>query len=79
MWRKNRAEIESARGCVGVDLNRNFPIGFHTGMGTELECMITYGGEEPINQPETIAWDTWFKKIRSFGGGEIAAQIRNLF
>ena len=35
MWRKNRAPIVSERGCVGVDLNRNFPIGHRTGMGTK--------------------------------------------
>ena len=35
MWRKNRAPIVSERGCVGVDLNRNFPVGHRTGMGTK--------------------------------------------
>jgi len=40
-----------------------------TGMGTELPCMITYGGSEPLNQQETIAWDNWFKEIRAHGGG----------
>ena len=30
MWRKNRAVIESDRNCIGVDLNRNFPIGWLT-------------------------------------------------
>merc|ERR1712110_1250831 len=49
MWRKNRADIISDRNCIGVDLNRNFPIGFHTNANTEMPCMITYGGKEALN------------------------------
>ena len=86
MWRKNRAPIVSERGCVGVDLNRNFPVGHRTGMGTKKvqvflkksinsiikECMITYASEEPIDQKETRAWLAFMKKANK---GELKSYI----
>ncbi|WP_024954821.1 M14 family metallopeptidase [Sulfurospirillum arcachonense] len=49
-WRKNRRE--NADGSFGVDLNRNFPIGFVS--GTKPNSNV-YGGPTPFSEPETIA------------------------
>jgi carboxypeptidase T len=49
-WRKNRRK--NSDGSYGVDLNRNFSIGF-----TKVKDKRSniYGGEEPFSEPETSA------------------------
>lgn len=49
-WRKNRRV--NADGTYGVDLNRNFPIGFIKSTATTSNV---YGGPEPFSEPETRA------------------------
>ncbi|OUR71430.1 peptidase [Arcobacter sp. 31_11_sub10_T18] len=49
-WRKNRRQ--NADGTFGVDLNRNFPIGFVKSSNTTSNI---YGGPEPFSEPETCA------------------------
>lgn len=49
-WRKNRRQ--NADGTYGVDLNRNFPIGFIKSTSTTSNV---YGGPEPFSEPETKA------------------------
>ena len=49
-WRKNRRQ--NADGTYGVDLNRNFPIGFVKSTATSSNV---YGGPEPFSEPETQA------------------------
>lgn len=49
-WRKNRRD--NGDGTFGVDLNRNFPIGFLKGSQTSSNI---YGGIEPFSEPETRA------------------------
>jgi len=49
-WRKNRRL--NADGTYGVDLNRNFPIGFIKSTATTSNV---YGGPEPFSEPETRA------------------------
>ena len=49
-WRKNRRQ--NADGSFGVDLNRNFPIGFVKSTSTTSNI---YGGPEPFSEPETCA------------------------
>jgi len=49
-WRKNRRA--NADGSFGVDLNRNFPIGYVS--GTKPESNV-YGGPNPFSEPETRA------------------------
>lgn len=49
-WRKNRRA--NADGTFGVDLNRNFPIGFIPNAKTTSNV---YGGPEPFSEPETRA------------------------
>ncbi len=49
-WRKNRRQ--NADGSFGVDLNRNFPIGF---IKSNNPTSNVYGGPEPFSEPETRA------------------------
>lgn len=49
-WRKNRRQ--NADGTYGVDLNRNFPIGFIKSTATTSNV---YGGAEAFSEPETQA------------------------
>lgn len=49
-WRKNRRA--NADGSFGVDLNRNFPIGYVSGVKPTSNV---YGGPEPFSEPETRA------------------------
>ena len=49
-WRKNRRQ--NADGSYGVDLNRNFPIGF---VKSKNPASNVYGGPEPFSEPETRA------------------------
>lgn len=49
-WRKNRRV--NADGSYGVDLNRNFPIGYVKSTATTSNV---YGGPEPFSEPETRA------------------------
>jgi len=49
-WRKNRRKNHD--GTIGVDLNRNFSIGFVKQKDTSSNV---YGGEEPFSEAETRA------------------------
>jgi len=49
-WRKNRRQ--NADGSYGVDLNRNFPVGF---VKSDNPTSNIYGGPEPFSEPETRA------------------------
>ena len=49
-WRKNRRQ--NADGSYGVDLNRNFPVGF---VKSKNPLSNVYGGPEPFSEPETRA------------------------
>ena len=49
-WRKNRRKNHD--GTIGVDLNRNFSIGFVKNSNTSSNV---YGGEEPFSEAETRA------------------------
>ena len=49
-WRKNRRE--NADGSIGVDLNRNFPIGFKKNNNPSSNV---YAGPHPFSEPETMA------------------------
>ncbi len=49
-WRKNRRQ--NADGSYGVDLNRNFSVGF---IGHKNASSNVYSGPEPFSEPETKA------------------------
>jgi len=54
-WRKNRRH--NADGSFGVDLNRNFPIGWQK---NNTPSSNIYGGPEPFSEPETCALRDFF-------------------
>ena len=49
-WRKNRRQ--NADGTFGVDLNRNFPVGYAPSKSTSSNV---YSGPNPFSEPETLA------------------------
>ena len=49
-WRKNRRE--NADGSIGVDLNRNFSVGFRKNNNPSANV---YSGPQPFSEPETQA------------------------
>jgi carboxypeptidase T len=49
-WRKNRRV--NADGTIGVDLNRNFSVGWQKNRNTSSNI---YGGPAPFSEPETLA------------------------
>lgn len=59
LWRKTRAPHRLMPQCVGVDLNRNWPLdwGFR-GVGGSIEssyCSELWHGEAPLSAPESQA------------------------
>jgi len=66
-WRKNRApnaEVHNGRGCLGVDLNRNWNVKFGVG-STNNPCDDTYKGTHPFSEPETKALSEAMKKVNN--------------
>lgn len=63
-WRKNRRR--NADGTFGVDLNRNFPVRW--GSGIEEPKSETYEGTRPFSEPETQALEKFFdeRPLRAF-------------
>lgn len=51
MWRKTRELI--SKGCVGVDINRNYDSHFYEGTYERYPCSETYRGPSPFSEPET--------------------------
>ncbi|MEA3383137.1 MAG: M14 family zinc carboxypeptidase [Campylobacterota bacterium] len=49
-WRKNRRD--NGDGTFGVDLNRNFSVGYQKSSDTASNV---YGGPQPFSEPETLA------------------------
>ncbi|THD26617.1 Subfamily M14A unassigned peptidase [Fasciola hepatica] len=53
LWRKNRSHSAGER-CLGVDLNRNFPLKWGTGDGSSPQaCTEVYRGIKPASELET--------------------------
>ena len=54
MWRKNRRQ--NSNGCYGIDLNRNFSLGWGAIIGSTSDpCSNTYRGTKAFSEPETQA------------------------
>lgn len=54
LWRKNRSPSRRAQ-CSGVDLNRNFDIGWNGYGSSTNPCSDTYRGSAPASERETRA------------------------
>lgn len=69
MWRKNRRVFPSG---VGVDLNRNYPLGWDSPCGgSSIAISSTYRGPEPASEAETqtmvaFANDRHFAKVADY-------------
>ncbi|KAL7061710.1 hypothetical protein AAHC03_0262 [Spirometra sp. Aus1] len=63
-WRKNRMPSANL-GCVGVDLNRNFPYKWGERGASTWPCSETYMGDKGGDQPETKAV---IKKLQEIKG-----------
>ncbi len=79
-WRKNRNRNEAVRkrtfgqspeDCYGVDLNRNFPMGFGGTATSDEACSNLYRGQAPFSEPESAAVK---KAVEDGDGGTSAAQ-----
>ncbi|GBP50446.1 Zinc carboxypeptidase A 1 [Eumeta japonica] len=53
MWRKNRARYQGQ--CFGVDLNRNFSLGWGERGSSEIPSHVLYRGPRPFSEPESVA------------------------
>ena len=64
LWRKNA--WKNVRGStIGVDLNRNYPIGWDLCNGSSgRQSSQTYRGPSPSSEPETVAMLELFDKYR---------------
>ena len=54
LWRKNRRPPGPAEKCHGVDLNRNFDLGYGLGASTD-SCSEVFQGPGPGSEPESRA------------------------
>ena len=72
LWRKNRrnnTELTFWK-CQGVDLNRNFGVGFGGEGSSNDPCSDTYRGEFSFSEPETVAIRDALLKILAIRGLE---------
>jgi murein tripeptide amidase MpaA len=63
LWRKNRRD--NGGGIYGVDMNRNWQIGYGVGASSSPSS-LTYKGPNPLSEPENQAYD---KFIRNYQQG----------
>lgn len=64
LWRKNRSPNKRSR-CKGVDLNRNFYVGWNTQGSSSNPCRDTYHGPAPASELETEAVVTFLKQRKT--------------
>ncbi len=64
-WRRNRAVNG---GCTGVDLNRNYKVGWNSGCSGSSGCNDTFKGPSPASESET-------QTMRNFSQAERFARV----
>ncbi|KAJ8044224.1 Carboxypeptidase A2 [Holothuria leucospilota] len=70
LWRKNRHTFEDKL-CDGVDLNRNYPVGFGAGNGASgITCGYTYHGEGPFSEKELFDISVYLNNLKDVDGVE---------
>ncbi|KAJ8017939.1 Carboxypeptidase A1 [Holothuria leucospilota] len=67
MWRKNRNTNKGAT-CMGVDLNRNWDVGFGGPGANGLKCSYLYHGEAALSEPETSGMDVFARGLQESQG-----------
>ena len=63
-WRKNRRPPPEGSQCYGVDLNRNFDIGYGLGASTN-PCEEVYQGPASLSEPEVLALISLGERLNS--------------
>lgn len=61
LWRKNMQH--NANGCVGTDVNRNFPFAWGTTGTSNNTCAEDYHGTAPLSAPESRAVFDYIKSL----------------
>ena len=64
LWRKNRRPPGPTEKCHGVDLNRNFQLGYGLGASTD-SCSEVFQGPGPGSEPETRALMSLGERLNS--------------
>lgn len=68
-WRKNRNPAYGCETTYGVDLNRNFSVGWNAPGGTSTyACSNFYRGPQPFSEPETAALRDYFHALVTSSG-----------
>lgn len=60
-------EDKCGRNGLGVNLNKNFPVGFNHDSditGEDYPCSTNYGGVAPFSESETNSLNEFFKKVK---------------
>ncbi len=79
MWRKNRRPPELLGGCIGVDLNRNYSIGWGVEPGSSSEiCSGIYRGLAPFSELEIQALTDFYLSQGPFGTSNSIHTFGNL-
>jgi len=61
LWRKNRRD--NGKNIFGVDLNRNWPIGYGIGASTSPSSIV-YRGPSPLSEPESTGMNKYFVSVK---------------
>ena len=67
-WRKNR-RINQNTPCIGVDLNRNYSVGWGGPGSSSSPCSDTYRGTAAFSEPESTALSNFYLAKGTFGAG----------
>jgi len=79
-WRKNRHGMDSCKTTYGVDLNRNFPLGWDLLSGASVHpCSNFYRGPAPFSEPETQALGAYLSELVSSRGVLTATSGASLY
>ncbi|XP_002025485.2 zinc carboxypeptidase A 1 [Drosophila persimilis] len=71
LWTKNRG-YDSASGCYGVNLDRNFEHGWGAAGSTSNPCKNLYRGASGFSEPETRALRNFLLGMRDYLGGYVS-------
>ncbi|EDW62963.2 uncharacterized protein Dvir_GJ14827 [Drosophila virilis] len=71
LWTKNR-NYDSASGCYGVNLDRNFDYGWGQAGSTSNPCKNLYHGAKSFSEPETRAIRNFLLGMRDYLGAYVS-------
>lgn len=65
MWKKNRIPLNTSETCFGVDLDRNFDVGWDLNSGVD-PCKEDYAGSRPFSELESKALRRFIERLGPF-------------